>query len=143
MSEERLKILNMLADGKITAEEANNLLSAVDESKVIKKTITKTKTTTKTSTIPEFLYVIVEPKSEKGDKVKIKVPFKLLRAGMKLASLLPNDVQDKVSGAMEKKGLEIDFKNLDKENLDELLATLSELELDVDSENERIRIYCE
>ena len=30
MSEERKKILQMLADGKITAEEADRLLAAVD-----------------------------------------------------------------------------------------------------------------
>lgn len=144
MNDERMKILTMLSEGKISAQEADKLIAALDTPKpVMKKTTTKTTTTRTSSTIPSFLYVHVEPKSEGGDKVKIKVPFKLLRAGMKLASLLPNDVQDKVTVALDEKGVDIDLKNLTKENLDEFISTFSEMELDVDSANERVRIFCE
>jgi len=93
MSEERRKILEMLSQGKIDIEEAEKLLSAISEpsSEPEQGEVPKKKD------FPKYLRVVVEPgpESVKGEKVNIRVPFNLLRAGIKLASLVPVDVQGK------------------------------------------------
>jgi len=140
MSEERRKILGMLSEGKISVEEAEKLLSALSESAG-----TSEQTENREGKIkPKYLRVVVEPKSQqgKGEKVNIRVPMKLLRAGIKLASVVPVDVQGKVENALKEKGLNIDLSQITKDNLEEIIESLSDLTVDVEGE-EKVRIYCE
>ena len=139
MSEERKKILNMLAEGKISVEEAEKLLSAISEEKGEtgpgeKSGASKLK----------YLRVVVEPgeKSEKAERVNIRVPIKLIRAGIKLASLLPHDVQGKVDDALKEKGLSLDFSQINEENIQEIVESLRDLTVDVEGQD-RVRVYCE
>jgi hypothetical protein len=139
MSEERKKILEMLSKGKINVEEAERLLSALTES--------DGEATPGMHTITsklKYLRVVVEPGpgSNSDERVNIRVPIKLIRAGIKLASLLPNDVQGKVDGALKEKGISLDFSQINEENLEEIVESLRDLTVDVEGE-ERVRIYCE
>ena len=138
MREERKKILEMVADGKISVDEAERLLSALDqdaESDHTKYTPGKR---------PQYLRVVVEPKPEnpKGDRVNIRVPINLIRAGLKWAAFIPKHSQKKVGDALKEKGLEMDFSNLTADDLDELILNLNDLEVDVDGEDV-IKVYCE
>jgi hypothetical protein len=139
MSEERKKILEMLAKGKISVEEAERLLSAISESEEESTPGKKTEVSKL-----KYLRVVVEPGpgSEKDERVNIRVPIKLIRAGIKLASLLPNDVQGKVDDALKEKGISLDFSQINQENLEEIVESLRDLTVDVEGED-RVRIYCE
>lgn len=141
MSEDRRKILDMLAQGKITVDEAEKLLSAI--SQPAGESEPKEKPGKKD--FPKYLRVVVEPGSEnvKGEKVNIRVPFQLLRAGIKLASVIPVDVQGKVDEHLKEKGVNIDLSKITSENLEELLVHLNDLTVDVDSKEEKVRIFCE
>jgi hypothetical protein len=139
MSEERKKILEMLAKGKISVEEAERLLSAMSESKG--ESIPDKKAETFKL---KYLRVVVEPGpgSDKDERVNIRVPIKLIRSGIKLASLLPNDVQGKVDDALKEKGISLDFSQINEENLEEIVESLRDLTVDVEGK-ERVKIYCE
>jgi DNA-directed RNA polymerase subunit F len=139
MSEERKKILEMLAERKISVEEAEKLLSAISESEG--ESVPGEKAG---SAKLKYLRVVVEPGpgSKNDEKVNIRVPIKLIRAGIKLASLLPNDVQGKVDDALKEKGLSLDFSQINEENIEEIVESLRDLTVDVEGE-ERVRIYCE
>jgi DNA-directed RNA polymerase subunit F len=139
MSEERKKILGMLVEGKISVEEAERLLSAISESE--EESIPGKKTETAKL---KYLRVVVEPGpgSKNDERVNIRVPIKLIRAGIKLASLLPNGVQGKVDDALKEKGLNLDFSQINEENIEEIVESLRDLTVDVEGE-ERVRIYCE
>ncbi len=141
MNEERRKILEMLSQGKIDVDEAEKLLAAISEpsSESEKSEMPKTKD------FPKYLRVVVEPgpESVKGEKVNIRVPFSLLRAGIKLASLVPVDVQGKVNEHLKERGVNLDLSNITSENLEELLVHLNDLTVDVDSKEEKVRIFCE
>jgi len=141
MNEERRKILEMLSQGKIDVDEAEKLLAAISEpSKDSEKSEMPKK-----KDLPKYLRVVVEPgpESVKGEKVNIRVPFSLLRAGIKLASLVPVDVQGKVNEHLKEKGVNLDLSNITSENLEELLVHLNDLTVDVDSKEEKVRIFCE
>lgn len=141
MSEDRRKILDMLAQGKITVEEADKLLSAISES----ATDPGTREKEDKKDFPKYLRVVVEPgpESVKKEKVNIRVPFQLLRAGIKLASLLPGDAQVKIETHLKEKGIDMDLSKIKADNLEELLIHLNDLTVDVDSKEEKIRIFCE
>lgn len=140
MNEERKKILDMLAQGKISVEEAEKLLAALDNSQK-----TEAVKTDSSSILPEYLRVVVEPgpNSKKQEKVNIRVPFQLLRAGIKLAAVVPADVQGKVNNALREKGINLDLSNISSKNLEEIVNELKDLTVDVDSNEEKVRIFCE
>ena len=142
MNEERKKILNLLAEGKISVDEAERLMAAIDTGASSAGTSANPQSDQK-SKLPKYLFVRVEPKIEGGDKVSIRVPFGLIKAGVKLASLMPQDVQTKVSDAMDEQGVDmnLDFNKLNSEDSDEFFSSLSELSIDIDSENETVKIF--
>lgn len=133
MGEEQRKILEMLAQGKITVDESERLLKALEVSESPKQTESK-----------KIQYLKVEVDSKTGDKVNVRVPLKLVRAGMKLRSLIPAQAQEKVTSALEEKGINIDLNKISDKELEELVQSLTELTIDVDSEEgDKVRVYCE
>jgi len=79
MNEERKKILEMLSEGKITVGEAEKLMEALTKDQ---KESTEIKDASKTKVF-KYLRVLVEPKDTGGDRVNIRIPLNLIRAGMK------------------------------------------------------------
>ena len=154
MGENQKKILQMLADGKISIDEAQRLLELVDSNSGGKA---EGNAGRETKALPRYMHVIVEPKpGTSGDyerhgchgpdfhgKVNIRVPFNLIRAGMKFATLMPSDTADHIDRAFKEKGLSFNIKKLKEEDMDELMAALQDSEINVDSDRELIRIYSE
>ena len=104
MNEHRRQILEMLAEGKINADEAERLIAATEEP--------ASKTSDQRSrTRPKFLRVLVD--AEEGSsgaydgptKVNVRVPMQLLRAGVRLAGLIPAQALNRANQAMEEKGV--------------------------------------
>ncbi len=143
MSEERKRILDLLAEGKITADEADRLLSALSgqgQEEYSSGSDDGAKTTS-----PKYLRVVVEPDpagEKQHDRVNIRVPLKLIRAGLKLASFIPKDAQGKVNDALHEKGINADFSKLKPEDLDEILRQIDDLSVNVEGK-ETVKIYCE
>jgi hypothetical protein len=137
MNEERKKVLNMLADGKISADEAERLICALENKTT--ETSPQTALTKTLDNLPRYLFVKVD--AVDGDKVNIRVPLKLVKAGIKLQALLPQDAQDKINAKLNEKGINLDdFKD---ENLKDLLDALTEFEVNVDDKKgDKVRIYC-
>jgi uncharacterized protein YpuA (DUF1002 family) len=138
MSEERKRILEMLAEGKITAEEADRLLAAMSGEKE------NNTGNTEKSSFPKYLRVLVEPdpSSHNPDRVNIRVPLKLIRAGLKLASFIPKDAREKINEALQEKGINADFTKIKPEDLDEILRQLDDLSVNVEGK-ETVKIFCE
>jgi hypothetical protein len=142
MSEERKRILSMLKDGKISLAEAEELLDAIGGAE---KTDEKRDEHVESSGAPKYLRVVVTPGKGKsnGENVNIRVPLQLIRAGIKLGSVIPNGVQSKVDHALKEKGIGIDLKDLKSSDLESLIEGLTDMSIDVDSEDEKVRIFCE
>lgn len=143
MSEQRKQILQMLADGKINADEAERLLTALESGT---ETVAKNRSAVPGSgKKPKFLHIKVT--SDKGgrhghENVDIKVPIMLLKAGMKLGSLMPEKARDKFSAHLNDKGIDLDMSKLGSGEIDLLVQALSESSIDIDADNEKVRIFC-
>jgi len=137
MNEERKRILNMLAENKITAQEAEALLDAMSLPRATGATVAGGAR----STDPKYLRVLVEGGE---DKVNVRVPFQLIRAGMRLAALIPASAHGPVNKALQEHGIDIDVSKLKPEDLEDLVEHLRELTVDVEStRGEKVRVFCE
>ena len=147
MNQERSRILDLLATGKITAEEAARLLDALEASSAEGAAAQASATTAgpsgapKPSGIPKFMYVKVV--STNGDNVNVKIPLSLVRAGLKLTNLIPPPAMDQINKSMADHGMSMDLSNIKPEELEELIASLREMEVNVDAVNgDTVRVYC-
>ena len=137
MSEERKKVLEMLAEGKISVDEAERLLEALKRK--VTETSPQTALTQSSNNLPKYLFVKVD--AVDGDKVNIRVPLKLVKAGIKLQALLPQDAQDKINAKLNEKGLNLE--DFTAENYKDILDALSEFHVNVDDKKgDKVRIYC-
>ena len=139
MSEERRRILEMLAKGTVTAAEAEKLLDAVDEG--IPQGGQGPSKDDKVVAKPKFMRVLVEEKD--GERVDIRIPLQLIRAGVKLGSLIPQGAQGKVGVALAEKGINLDLGNLKPEAVEDLIDGLAELSVEVHDDEDHVRIFCE
>lgn len=140
MNDERRRILNMLAEGKITAGEAERLLDALAHpapSAAIERPVRGSESG------PKYLRVQVDPKQSGRDQVNIKVPLSLIRTGMKLGAMMPSGVKERINGALADKGVNIDLTRMDNQDFETLVEALSETSIEVDDAKEHVRIYCE
>jgi hypothetical protein len=136
MNEERKKILEMLQQGKVTVEEAEKLLAALALPEEIKSGAGKP--------VCKYLKVIVEPgpQSEDRDRVNIRVPMKLIRAGLKWAAFIPKHAHSTINQALHEKGIEMDLTQISQQDIEELVSQLSDLSVEVEGK-EKVRICCE
>lgn len=148
MSEDRARILNMLAEGKINAEEAERLLDALDARTAAPAATVPGLSAIKgdpaplINALPKFLHVKVD--GEEGEKVDVKIPLALVRSGLKLTSLIPPQAMEQLNSQMAESGMSIDFNNFKPEDIDELIEALREMEINVDgSKGEKVRVYAE
>jgi len=141
MSEESKKILEMLAEGKISVDEAERLLKALDatelpEKKTEKKIVKILKNREKLEGEPRFLRIVVD--SAKGDEVDIRLPLGLVKAGLKLSAVMPKGTDEK----LKEKG--IDLSEFAEMNTNELINSLRDLEVNVQSgDGDDVAIYAE
>jgi hypothetical protein len=132
------EILRDLEKGKITVEEAERLMSAIDMG-------FETDTENGSQKIkPKYLRVLVESKSdsENSERVNIRVPINLIKAGLKWASFIPKHSQKKVSDALKERGIDMDLGTIKPKDLEELIMNLNDLRVEVDGD-EVVQIYCE
>jgi Fe-S-cluster formation regulator IscX/YfhJ len=91
---------------------------------------------------------VVQPESEgNGDDspnlVNIRVPMAMLRAGMQLATLMPEMAATGINQALREKGIDIDVSRLKAQDIERLLEALQEFEVDVHTGDQRVLIYVE
>jgi hypothetical protein len=148
MSDNRKKILEMLDAKKITVDEATKLLSAIDrgstsysDEKPVDQIVNRVSRKIK------YLRVLIDnPSSHHGEgpeKVNVRVPVSLIRAGMKFTSLIPREAGDKVEEELRCRGINLNIKNIKDEDIDELIEALSELEVDIDGGDGKVRVFAE
>jgi len=146
MSNERIKILTMLKEGKISIEEAEQLLIAVGKEACAEE---QQRPRSDEAVSMKYLRIIEERKrTEEGDFEKhlnIRIPLVLLRAGARLHSVLPSNVRERVENALKEKLGDIGTNILDSENMEALTEALGEegISIEIEKPNKTIKIFCE
>ncbi len=128
MKEERLKILQMVASGKIVPEEAEKLLTALENRERQKQTAQPEGEKKE----KKFLRILITKPG--GSTKKINVPLRLLHLGIDLTRFIPQELQQKVGIA--------DLRLSESQTSEEILKALEELNVDIaEPSGETIRIF--
>jgi hypothetical protein len=81
-----------------------------------------------------------------GTTVNVRVPIQLLRAGVRLASLIPAQAHNQLDEAFIKHGVPLTLSQIKPENLEELIDHLDDLTVDVEGNQGntvKVRVFCE
>lgn len=147
MSENKKKILEMLAEKKISADDAYRLLTAVDSGEGGQGKTAKTEPDTRVK--PKYLRVTVTPSEGNtdpahGDRVNVRIPMSLVRAGIKLTSLIPPEALDKANKALKDKGINFDVRTVKPEDVEELIEAMGDMQIDVEGgKGEKVKVFVE
>ncbi len=134
MSEETRKVLELLSNGKVSVQEAEQLLHAVAAPGA---------TPDDKKAEPRFFRILVNKPARDGKKaeaVNIRVPMTVVRGGLRLGALVP--------GMLGKKkiqldnGTELDLSKVTYTDLEAMIKDIGELTVDVDGDAQ-VRIRCE
>lgn len=144
MNEQRRQILQMLAEGKVSADEAERLIAALerDQSDAPSPPISAGR-----KPRPKYIRVIVKvPENFSGDGpggVNVRVPLQLLRAGVQLAALIPPQALNQANEHLQKSGVPIDLTQLKPQHIEDLIEQLDEVTVDVDQPDAKVQVFCE
>jgi hypothetical protein len=135
MNEETRKVLEMVSQGKLTVQEAEQLLAAVETGARAEES----------KATPKYFRILVSKPAQDGKKaenVNIRVPMSVVRGGLRLGALFP--------GILGKKkiqlgnGVEFDLSNATYADLEAMIKDIGELSVHVDDdEGKQVRIRCE
>ncbi|GAA3468449.1 SHOCT-like domain-containing protein [Nonomuraea roseola] len=140
MNEERKNILDMLAEGKITAEEAEQLIAALERA----QPPTAASPAARPKGRAKYLRVVMEflEDGESG-RLNVRVPLQLLRAGVQLAALIPPQALDRANAELSKSGVPFDLTQLKPEHLEALVEHLDETIVELEQPDGHLRVFCE
>jgi hypothetical protein len=144
MSDDTRRILDLLAQGKITVDEADQLLRAMSASGDAAPTAADA--SSESSATPRYVRITVHKtaKDDRRDKdVNIRVPIAIVKSGMRLGALIPGFPGDAVSARLRERGIDVDFSKLDTAALEHVLKQLGDTNIEVDSGKAQVRISCE
>jgi hypothetical protein len=140
MNEQRKDILDMLAEGKVTSEEAEQLIAALERDRlpVVAGSEVRPKGKAK------YLRVLVDTidNGEPG-RVNVRVPLQLLRAGVRLAALIPPQALEHANAELSRSEAPFDLTQLKPEQLEALIEHLDEMTVEVDQPEAKVRVFCE
>ena len=143
MNEQRRQVLEMLAEGKITADEAERLIDALER----EQPESPPGATPRPKPRPKYLRVVVNSEDDTGvdgpSRINVRVPLQLLRAGVRLTSLVPPQALTRINAELDKSGVPIDLAQLKPQQLEELIDHLDELSIDIDDALTTMRVFCE
>ena len=140
MNEQRRQILQMLAEGKITADEAGRLIDALER----EQPESPPGAAPRTKPRPKYLRVVVVDNSGgEPSRVNVRVPLQLLRAGVRLTSLIPPQALTQVNAELTKSGVPIDLTQLKPQHIEDLVEQLDDVTVDVDQPDAKVQVFCE
>jgi hypothetical protein len=90
--------------------------------------------------------LVSEADSSGGDgpsRVNIRVPPRLLRAGVRLTSLVPAHALSRVNAELDKSGVPIDLTQLKPQHIENLIDQLDDVIVDVDQPDAKVQVFCE
>ena len=134
MSEETRQVLEMLSQGKVSVQEAEQLLQAVGGAGT---------TADASRGEPRYFRIMVNKPARDGKKaeaVNIRVPMTVVRGGLRLGAFFPGMMGSKKIQLAN--GTEVDLSKIAYADLEAMIKDIGELTVDVDGDAQ-VRVRCE
>lgn len=137
MTTETRQVLDLLSQGKITADEAERLLRALDASDAAPKG---------SPTQARWLRIAIDRNVPGGSPKRVanlRMPVALVRAGIKLGSLIPGGAFAMAGSADDSADVRMKLLKIDPAQLESIVAEMGEMTIDADDGKAQVRIWCE
>jgi hypothetical protein len=135
MSEHTRRVLEMLSEGKITVDEAGQLLNAIGP---------EGPASSDRQTEPRYLKIQVNQGAQEGrpaETVNIRVPMTVVRGGLRLGAVIPGLLATKKVRLQN--GEELDLSKVHFSQIESMIRDIGELTVDVDGGDKQVPIRCE
>jgi len=145
------RVLDMLAQGKITVDEADRLIKAVTAERA-----TASDREPAPGDRPHarwFRINIHKPAKDQLHKpkdVNIRVPIAVVKGGMRLGAIIATFAGEKAAQRMKERGVDLDlasingdFSRMNGAEFDSFLRSLDEMNIEVDDGKSQVRITTE
>jgi hypothetical protein len=148
MSDDTRRILDLLAQGKITVDEAQRLLAAISDTagSPTSPAAATAASGTEGSATPRYVRIAIhKPATEQRPEkdVKIRVPMSVMRGGMRLGAIIPGLAGERMRARLREQAIDLDLTKLDPAAFETMLKDLGEMNIDIDSGKAQVRITCE
>jgi len=138
MDAERRKVLDMLAAGKITPDDAEQLLGRLGPDAAEQTSPGLEGDGDGKARAKKLRYLRVFVEKPDHDNVNIRMPLKLVMTGIKLSALVPG------KAGMHLSDRNIDLSYLGKLKGKELDNALAELDINIETDKgNKVRVFCE
>jgi len=149
MSEETRRILDLLAQGKVTVDEADKLIDAI----AAPAAQAAAETDAGERATPRWIRINVFKLAREGkqDKeVNIRVPIAVVKGGMRLGAIIATFAGEKAAQRMKERGIDLDlsringdFSKMNGPEFEAFLKSLDDVNIEVDDGKSQVRITCE
>ena len=142
MNDDIRRVLDLLAQGKVTVDDADRLLRAMATDEPRRQEGTPSADRPKL----RWLRIAVHKPARDGHRdkdVNIRVPIAIIKSGMRLGALIPGLAGEQVSARLRERGLDIDFSKLDAAAIEEMLKEIGDTNIEIDAGKAQVRITCE
>src|SRR3954453_8486876 len=150
MRDDMRRVLDLLAQNKITADEAEQLLRAVGASDAAPKDAADA---APAAAKPRWIRIQVQKPPKEGaepKEVNIPVPIAVVRGGMRLGAIIATFAGEKAANRMKERGIDLDlskihgdFSNMNGAEFDAFMKSLDDVHVEVDDGKSQVRITCE
>ena len=152
MGDETRRVLDLVAQGKITVDEAHQLLAAIGAPA---PAADATAAPPLDGDRPQPRWVRINVHKPANDHrqakdVNIRVPVSVMKGGMRLGAIIATFAGEKAARRMRERGIDLDlakingdFSKLNGPEFDQFLKTLDDVHIDIDDGKAQVRITAE
>ena len=90
-----------------------------------------------------FVQLSAHGPAAKADDIAVGGGVALLRAGVRLTSLIPPQALTQVNAELTKSGVPIDLTQLKPQHIEDLVEQLDDVTVDVDQPDAKVQVFCE
>ena len=80
---------------------------------------------------------------DEPSRINIRVPLQLLRAGVRLTSVIPPQALTRVNEQLDKSGVPIDLAQLKPQDIEEFIEQLDDVTVDINDPDSKVQVFCE
>ena len=145
------RILDMLSQGKITVDEADRLIKALNTNQPAEAAAAEPATGARPARW--FRINIHKPAKDEAHRpkdVNIRVPIAVVKGGMRLGAIIGTFAGEKAARRMKARGLDIDLAAINSDlsqmngpEFDEFLRSLNDTNIEIDDGKAQVRITAE
>jgi hypothetical protein len=155
MSDERRRVLDLLAQGKITVDEADELLKTLGANATREAAGAPPAGDAATNDPQRTRWVRINvhrlANDHRGEKdVNIRVPIAVVKGGMRLGAIIATFAGEKAAQRMKARGIDLDISKINDDlskmngaEFDAFLKSLDDTSIEIDDGRSQVRISCE